>query len=142
MLLKVKLDKREDGVVALILEGSIDTETYVGLKQKISSVIAMSPRVLIFDMEKVDYISSMGIGTVIETKKQIELIGGHFMMTNLQPQVKKVFEIVETLPDLNMFESTEEADEYLFRIQEQMKGKAAEKEIEKEEERGKKNKCD
>jgi anti-anti-sigma factor len=140
MLLKVKIEKRAEGVTAIVLAGTIDTDTCQDLKEKISSCMASAPRVLMFDMAKVEYVSSLGIGTLIDAKKDIERISGTFMMINLQPQVAKVFEIVKALPDFNIFTSAEEADEYLFNIQKKMEEKEEEKkELEQEKARHKRD---
>ncbi len=68
-------------------------------------------------MEAVTYISSMGLNVMLKAKKYVEKNGGIFIITNLQPQVKKVFEIVAALPSLKVFASMEEADNYLAEIQ-------------------------
>ena len=36
---------------------------------------------------------------------------------NLQPQIRKVFDIIQALPSLNVFESVEELDQYLAEMQ-------------------------
>ena len=41
-------------------------------------------------------------------------------MINVQPQVKKVFEIMQLGPVLNVFESVQELDEYLEKIQDRI----------------------
>ena len=38
-------------------------------------------------------------------------------LTNLQPQIRKVFDIIHALPSLNVFESVDELDRYLASIQ-------------------------
>ena len=40
-------------------------------------------------------------------------IDGDLMMVNLQPQIKKVFEIVNAMPSMRIFESVAEMDRYL-----------------------------
>jgi anti-sigma B factor antagonist len=44
-------------------------------------------------------------------------------MTNLQPQIRKVFEIIMALPSLNVFESVADLDRYLTGIQKKVLGK-------------------
>jgi anti-anti-sigma regulatory factor len=39
------------------------------------------------------------------------------VLTNVPPQIRKVFEIIQALPSLNVFESVEELDRYLTGIQ-------------------------
>jgi anti-sigma B factor antagonist len=42
---------------------------------------------------------------------------GRFMLLNLQPQVRKVFDIIKALDGMNVFKSEEEMDEYLTAMQ-------------------------
>ena len=42
---------------------------------------------------------------------------------NLKPQIKKVFEIINALPELNVFRSIEELDAYLDKMQKKEMGR-------------------
>jgi anti-sigma B factor antagonist len=117
MALEISVNKKQDGVFFVSLLGSIDSETYTELETKMRPILSSLPKVVIFDMDGVNYISSMGVSLVITTKKEIEKNKGVFIMTNLQSQIKKVFEIVATLPNLKIFSSVEEADAYLAKMQ-------------------------
>jgi anti-anti-sigma factor len=54
------------------------------------------PRV-IFDMEFVDYINSMAIRVLLKTKKDLKQRGAKMVFVNLQPPVKKVFDILDAM---------------------------------------------
>ena len=117
MPLEVSINKKQNEVFIVSLLGSLDSETYADLEKKTNSILSLSPKVIIFDMEGIKYISSMGVSVILTTKKALENMGGVFIMANLQPQIKKVFEIVSTLPNLKIFASVEEADAYLAKMQ-------------------------
>jgi anti-anti-sigma factor len=117
MALRVNIDKRGEGMFAASIFGSIDSVTYVELEKAIQPFLIPSTKVLIFNMQGVTYVSSMGIAAVLKTRKAIEQNKGNFIMINLQPQIKAVFEIIKALPDMRVFESMKEADEYLTQIQ-------------------------
>lgn len=119
MPLKVNVEKKKHDIFVVSPEGSIDSETYLDLENKLRPVIEASPKVIIFDMKLVEYISSMGIGVILTTKKAMDKSGGTAIMVNVQPQIKKVFEVVRALPGFNVFASIEEADNYLIRLQQQ-----------------------
>jgi anti-sigma B factor antagonist len=112
MGLSVKVTKKEKGVFVIAPEGSIDTETYLDLEKKYKEVIQSSATGIIFDMEKVTYISSMGLSTIFKARKEIEAVKGTLVITNLQPQIKRVFDVIKAIPDW-IFESMKEADDYL-----------------------------
>ena len=43
--------------------------------------------------------------------------GGKLLLVNLQPQIKKVFEIVQVLDQLSIFKDQDEMDAYLTAMQ-------------------------
>jgi anti-sigma B factor antagonist len=121
MALTLKSYQKELGVIVVEVGGSLDSATYQELEKKLK-VIMMGPvKALILDMKSLDYISSMGVSVVLKTKKAIEASGGSFMMVNLQHQIKTVFDIVKALPNMCLFESLEEADNYLAEMQRRAK---------------------
>ncbi|MDP8214085.1 MAG: STAS domain-containing protein [Candidatus Euphemobacter frigidus] len=120
MVLKVTVREKESGVFSLMPVGSIDTGTAPILEKEVDAILEKDPRVVIFDMGGVEYISSMGVRVFIKTKKDLKRIGGRLMMVNLPPQIKKVFDIIYALPKEEIFESIEELDEYLTAMQRQV----------------------
>jgi anti-sigma B factor antagonist len=117
MPLKVTVVKKQEGVFMVAPLGSVDSTTYTELDAKIKSVLTPALKVLVLNMAGVGYITSMGISVVFKAKKAVEEKGGTFMMTDLQPQIKQVFEIIKALPTMSVFASIEEADEYLAEMQ-------------------------
>ena len=117
MSLKIEVENRRKGVYAVILDGKLDSHTYLELEEKLKPLLSRSAKVLILDMSRLVYITSSGISAIINAKKAMAERGGELMMINLQPQIKKVFEIVKALPKDTVFESIEEADQYLDAMQ-------------------------
>ena len=113
MGLKIKIDRREEGTFTVFLDGPIDSETYIILDKEVEAILSEATRVVIFDMQGVNYISSMGVSAIIKTRQAVEKNKGLFIMVNLQPQVKKVLEIVAALPELSFFAGLDEADEFI-----------------------------
>ncbi|MFH1189734.1 MAG: STAS domain-containing protein [Candidatus Omnitrophota bacterium] len=116
-LLTVTINKNMEGVLTILPSGSIDSDTYEILDQNVDTAMKSAPRTLVFDMKDVKYVSSMGIRSLLGAKTKIEKLGGSLVMTNLQPQIRKVFDIVRAIPSQNIFTSREELDEYLTVIQ-------------------------
>jgi anti-anti-sigma factor len=117
MSLKVTISEKESGYYNVILFGSIDSGTYTILELETNPILIPSTRGVVLEMSGVDYVSSMGIGTILKIKKTLEQHGGKLMITNLQPQVRKVFDIIKATPGTAIFQSVEEADAYLEEIQ-------------------------
>ena len=54
---------------------------------------------------------------IIKSKVSLKRRAVESSMINLQAQVKRVFEIMQLLPSMNVFENRSELDEYLTKIQ-------------------------
>ncbi|MDA2920150.1 STAS domain-containing protein [Desulfobacterota bacterium AH_259_B03_O07] len=122
MPLKVTSTEKEPGVFMIVPEGSLDTNTYSILEKRVDMILEGQPRVIALDMAYINYISSMGVRVVIKTRKALKQHDGNLVVLNLQPQVRKVFEIINALPSEQVFASTEELDKYLDRMQKKMTG--------------------
>ncbi len=117
MPLTISVRQREMGLVTVQLDGSLDSNTSPMLEERLALVRAQNPVAIIFDLKKLGYISSAGVRVLVMTKKAMKAAGGTVALTNLQPQIRKVLDIIQALPSLNVFESVEELDQYLEAIQ-------------------------
>ena len=117
MALKVNTENKRPGVYVISPIGSIDSNTATVLDEKVEAVLAENPDVVIFDMEYTDYINSMGVRVLLKTKKTLRNAGGKLIFMHLQPQIKKVFDILNALPTMNVFASIAELDNYLDAMQ-------------------------
>ena len=117
MPLKVTSRKKSMGSFIVSPEGSLDTDTYLILEEKVDLLLETTPGMIIFDLEKLDYISSMGVRVIAKAKKSLKKSGGKVLLLNLQPQIRKVFEIIKALPSEQLFASVEEMDNYLDNMQ-------------------------
>lgn len=118
MSLVIKSVEKMPGVFMLHLIGSLDSNTYEVLEKKADYLISTGfTSVINLDMTDMHYISSMGVRAVIKIKKSLDRKGGTMLMSNLQPQIRKVFDIINALPSLKIFSSLEELDNYLTEMQ-------------------------
>ena len=117
MSLKVTSTENRPGVITISPIGSVDTRTHTILEENVDSVLSENPNVIIFDMEFLDYINSMGVRVLLKTKKQLQKNNGKVIFIKLQPQIKKVFDILNALPTMQVFTSIEELDQYLDTMQ-------------------------
>jgi len=118
MALNVTSEEKQPGIFTVLPFGQLDSETYWVLEKRIDFVLNEGrARVVTLDMKGVDYISSMGIRVILKAKKGLAQRNGNLLIVNLQPQIKKVFEIINALPTLQIFASIEELDAYLTEMQ-------------------------
>ena len=116
MKLRIVIVDREPGVYKVSLYGPLDAATYAEFEEEIAPVLNKATKAIILNMEGVNYISSMGLGAIFKITNLMHAQNGALLLTNLQPQIKKVFDTVKALPE-NIFVNLDEADEYLNAIQ-------------------------
>jgi anti-sigma B factor antagonist len=116
--MSLKIDVHEETIkMALVrLEGSLDTNTYLLLERKVDQVLQGDVSVIVFDLQRVDYISSAGVRVILKAQKVLKKRNGKISLIHLQPQVKKTLDFINALPSLSAL-PTEELDFYLDRIQ-------------------------
>jgi anti-sigma B factor antagonist len=120
MSLTVSSSEKMPRVFILSPVGSLDSNTYGVLEKKVEYLVREGQAKLItLDLAGVDYISSMGVRVVLKAQKELKQRGGSLTMMNLQPQIKKVFEIINALPSMQIFSSIQELDHYLTEMQRQ-----------------------
>jgi anti-anti-sigma factor len=124
MSLKVKTALKQPGIHEVAPIGSIDTAAQALFEDALKPVLQQKPDVLIFNMEYTDYINSAGIRVLLKAKKSLEAHGGKQVFIHMQPQIRKVFDILNALPSLRVFASIQELDLYLDTMQRKTTGQA------------------
>ncbi len=114
--LDIRLDTlpRYDKVV---VSGRLDSDTAPQLEAAIVQHLRSKPRNVLIDFQHLDYISSAGLRVVTLALKTMRSYGGNLQLARMQPQVKKVFDIVRLVPVNQIFTSIEELDDYLDKMQ-------------------------
>lgn len=119
MSLAIETEAHRGLAMRLTLTGRLDSDTAPDLDSRLVEAVGQGADALVLDLSALDFISSAGLRVLFKAKKQLEESGGKLMLVNLQPQVRKVFEIIKALPTLSVFQSWEEMDEYLEHMQQQ-----------------------
>jgi len=118
MALQIDINYKEvDDFWEVSLTGSLDTETAPELEEDLAQIFDSDSNKLIFNMTGVDYVSSAGIRIIAMASRKMTEKSGAIAMTGLQPQIKKVFDIVKALPNFSIFKDEAEADDYFDHMQ-------------------------
>ena len=117
MTLLVSSRQKALGAYVVTLTGELNGKTYPVLENKLDQLLEERPTVIVLDMAEVRYLSSAGIRVILKTKKMLSAYNGKLVFMNLQPQIKKVFEIINALPSMRVFKDLHEMDDYLDRMQ-------------------------
>ena len=85
------LDQNNEKVV--VIEGRVDTVTASDLEMKVSPIWATPGITLVFDCEKLEYLSSSGLRIILSAHKQVAAKGGKFILRNLTREVRSVIDL-------------------------------------------------
>jgi anti-anti-sigma factor len=121
MSLQLKSTEKKPFFFEVTLSGRLDSSTYSQLENQLKLLMGGSAQAIALDMSLLEYISSMGLRVIFKGMKDMKARGGMLMLANMQPQIKKVFEIANALSDDSVFLSVEEADRYYQAIQDKVK---------------------
>ena len=122
MALLVSAHPKALGAYVVTAAGEINSQTFSILENKMDQLLAEKPTLIVLDMADVSYLSSAGIRVILKTRKALAANAGKLMFMNLQPQIKKVFEIINALPSMRVFKDLKEMDAYLDRMQRKVAG--------------------
>lgn len=122
MTLLVSSRQKALGAYVVMLNGEINGQTYPVLENKLDQLLEEHPALIVLDMADVTYMSSAGIRVILKTKKTLSANAGKLVFMNLQPQIRKVFEIINALPSMRVFRDLREMDTYLDQMQRRITG--------------------
>ena len=90
--MEVKILEQNDEKV-VVIEGRVDTVTAPDLEMTVSPIWAISASKLVFDCEKLEYLSSSGLRIILTAHKQVTAKGGTFILRNLTREVRSVIDL-------------------------------------------------
>jgi anti-anti-sigma factor len=105
------------GATVVRIAGSLEADTVETARSLIAPVMAAAPRVVVLDLGGLNFLSSVGISLLLETQRELTSKGSRVFLTNMQPQIARVMDIVQVLPKTTVFKDISEMDEYLAEIQ-------------------------
>jgi anti-anti-sigma factor len=126
MSLDIQVSEHGAGIKKVDLRGRLDTLTAPELDAALAAPALNNTKTLVFDMAGLDYISSAGLRCILVANKAMKANMGRTCILSLQPQIRKVFEVVRALPDVPIFKDDAEMDDYLDLIQRRALGEDTE----------------
>jgi len=110
--LSVTASEERAGLFVIHPTGSINTNTYPILKKEMEWIFESKPEIILFDMKQVNYVNLRGLRVILKTIIKMNLRNGKVYLTNLQPEIKEMFEVMnDALPEW-FFGSREQLDNY------------------------------
>lgn len=125
LTVRVSSDDASGNTVRVFPAGSLDSVTAPALERELAPILDRpTAKVLVLDLGGLSFVSSAGIRVVLAARKRLAERGGTVLMTNLQPPVAKAFDIIRALPDISVFKSADQLDEFLTDVQRRVRGSA------------------
>jgi anti-sigma B factor antagonist len=122
MTFHLSTEKPSPDRVTLHLHGRLDAQTFNDFDLAMLDELPRLPEggTVVLDLSALDYISSAGLRSIAKIRRTMRARGGHTLLLNPQPQVRKVFDIVKAVPVNEVFANAQELDVYLDRVQRQI----------------------
>jgi anti-anti-sigma factor len=83
----------ESDIFIFSIQGRLDAVSVPELEERLNRWFEQSETKLIFDLDRLDYISSAGLRVFLTTAKKMKARGGKLCMARLRENVKNVFTI-------------------------------------------------
>ena len=121
MKLQIDIEQKARDAYIVSPVGFLNSQTSEKLEEQMAAILDYAPTLVVMDLKGLEYLSSAGIRVILKTRDRLSKSKGKLVFMNLQPQIKKVFDIINALPSMKIFASLEELDEYLDSIQKRVK---------------------
>jgi anti-anti-sigma factor len=101
-----------DGVRRIRLRGRMDVAGAEEIDLRLTSLVSTRQTFVVIDLEGVDFMSSMGLGTLVRNAKAVAARQGRMVLLNPAPNVARMLEttrVAEVLPVFAEFEAARRA---------------------------------
>lgn len=107
--MQVKFSNKGTILVVSII-GELDHHSAEYLRQKVDGeMIKSTTKNIIFDFSKVSFMDSSGIGTIIGRYKNIQKLNGKAVVSGVNSQIKRIFEMAGMLKIIPVCDNIDEA---------------------------------
>lgn len=89
------LDFKEIEQLQFFLEGDLDINTVREFQDEVLKQYKDKDKDIVFDLKKLDYIDSTGLGAIITVFKEVKEKGRKLSIINAKKNIKKLFYITE-----------------------------------------------
>jgi anti-sigma B factor antagonist len=95
----------DDGIVCVVLTGSLDVATAPEVRDLLIRLIHEGHYRLVLEMSGVDFVDSIGLGVFVGVVHRLRPYDGSLAIAAPSPQTRKVFEITQLVRVLPLFDS-------------------------------------
>ncbi|MDH4261751.1 MAG: STAS domain-containing protein [Spirochaetia bacterium] len=95
--------------VVITMNGKIDFSYSNYFLKKLNDVLLSGKKNVIMDFSEITFISSTGIGVILEAKNYTEENGGRFIISSLSNTIRQVFELIGVLSSMEVCDNLDDA---------------------------------
>lgn len=103
--------ERHGDIILIKLKGSLDVITATDFSNLLKQEIADGSRKFICNLEKLDYIASVGLGVFISTNEILRNEGGEIRISSINNKIYNILNILGFINFFVVFENDEKAIE-------------------------------
>ena len=103
------LTEKKGKWLVFYLDGRLDVMLSQHLETKVLEVIEGGEKYLLFNLDKVEYMSSSGLRVFISSMRKLKENEGEIRLSNMSESVRKIFKIVDLEGMFNIFPKESEA---------------------------------
>ena len=105
----IKMEKTEGIAVLYIREDRLDANNSEELKAELRRFFEGGTKDLVLDLKEVLFIDSSGLGVLVSGYKNASILHGSLKLSNLQSQVKSMFELTRLHRVFDIFTTVDDA---------------------------------
>lgn len=107
--MNIVVDERPENVAVVSFEGRLDFLATTHVKQRLYQIVDGGFSRLVIDLEKVTFIDSSGLTTLISGLKSARLAGGDLRVANPGDEARTILELTRLDQVMQIFPSVEDA---------------------------------
>ena len=105
----IKMELTEGVAVLFIREDRLDANNSEELKAELRRLFESGTKDLVIDLKEVLFIDSSGLGVMVSGYKNASILHGSLKLSNLQSQVKSMFELTRLHRVFDIFPTVDDA---------------------------------
>lgn len=90
--MQVQLEWRDDKILIAWMDGDLDAANQETIKAEFRRMVDQSPKGVILNFAKAHYVSSLGIGMIVELRRSLKDIGAELRITGVDSRVRLVLD--------------------------------------------------
>ncbi len=95
-------------VTVLAIKGRVDSSNAIELSNRLRALYASPGRLLLLDLQEIDYITSAGFRSLLIGRRYASSSGGAFALCSLSPKVRDLFDMGGFIENFSIYANRED----------------------------------